>query len=150
MSLKQALFDGLKEAMKNKDTAKKEVIQMVRAGVLQIEKDSHIDELDDQGVSAVISKEIKKLKDVIPDFKQGGREDLVEEAEKKIAILTAYLPEQLSEDEIKQIISQAISECGAGSMKDMGKVMSAVTAKTAGRADNKIVSGLVRAALQNL
>jgi hypothetical protein len=150
MALKSKLFDDLKSAMKEKDAVRKEVIQMVRAGILQIEKDSKIENLDDQGVISVISKEIKKLKDVIPDFKQGGRQDLVDEAEKKIEILTAYLPEQLSENEIKEIIAQAIQESGAASMKDMGRVMGVVTAKTAGRADNKTVSGLVRAALSQL
>ena len=87
MSLKQRLFDDLKAAMKEKDTLKKEIIQIVRAGVLQIEKDNRIEELDDAGVSDVVSKEIKKLKDVLPDFERGGREDLVEEANKKIEIL---------------------------------------------------------------
>ena len=138
MSLKQDLMNDFKQAMKDKDVIKKDVIQIVKAGVLQIEKDSQIDELDDRGVISVISKEIKKIKDVIPDFKQ---------AEKKIAILTAYLPEQLSEEQIKAIISQAITDCGASSMKDMGKVMGIVTQKTAGCADNKTVSGLVRSML---
>ncbi|HAG05048.1 MAG TPA: aspartyl-tRNA amidotransferase [Lachnospiraceae bacterium] len=150
MSLKQRLFDDLKAAMKEKDTLKKEIIQIVRAGVLQIEKDNRIEELDDAGVSDVVSKEIKKLKDVLPDFERGGREDLVEEANKKIEILKTYLPEQLSEEEIKNIIAQTIKSVGATSVKDMGKVMGAVSAETKGRADNKVVSGLVRAALTQL
>ena len=147
MSLKQDLFNDLKTAMKDKDTVRKEVIQMVRAGVLQVEKDNKITELDDQGVQSVICKEIKKLKDVIPDFERGGRADLVQEANKKLEILTAYLPEQLSEDQIKEIIAQAVKDCGAVSMKDMGKVMGIVTKKTAGSADNKVVSALVKAVL---
>ena len=150
MSLKQRLFDDLKAAMKEKDTLKKEIVQIVRAGVLQIEKDNRIEELDDAGVSDVVSKEIKKLKDVLPDFERGGREDLVEEANKKIEILKTYLPEQLSEEEIKNIIAQTIKSVGATSVKDMGKVMGAVSAETKGRADNKVVSGLVRAALTQL
>ncbi len=150
MSLKQRLFDDLKAAMKEKDTLKKEIIQIIRAGVLQIEKDNRIEELDDAGVSDVVSKEIKKLKDVLPDFERGGREDLVEEANKKIEILKTYLPEQLSEEEIKNIIAQTIKSVGATSVKDMGKVMGAVSAETKGRADNKVVSGLVRAALTQL
>jgi hypothetical protein len=149
MSLKEQLFNDLKQAMKDKDTIKKEVVQMVRAGVLQIEKDEKI-EADDAVVTQVITKEIKKLSDVIPDFQKGGRADLVEEAEKKVAILKAYLPEQMSEDEIKEIVKTAVAETGAASPKDMGKVMGAVTAKTKGRADNKLVSQLVREALQSL
>lgn len=149
MSLKEQLFDDLKQAMKDKDTIKKDIVQMVRAGVLQIEKDKKI-EADDGVVSEVISKEIKKLRDVIPDFERGGRNDLIGEAEKKIDILKAYLPEQLSEAEIKEIIAAAIKDTGAASPKDMGKVMGTVTAKTKGRADNKLVSTLVREALQAL
>ncbi len=149
MSLKDQLLNDLKQAMKDKDTVKKEIVQMVRAGVLQIEKDKKI-EADDAVVTEVIAKEIKKLGDVIPDFEKGGRDDLIEEANKKIAILKAYLPEQLSADEIKEVISAAIAETGAASPKDMGKVMGVVTGKTKGRADNKLVSTLVREMLQSL
>lgn len=149
MSLKDQLLNDLKQAMKDKDTVKKEIVQMVRAGVLQIEKDKKI-EADDAVVTEVIAKEIKKLGDVIPDFEKGGRDDLIEEANKKITILKAYLPEQLSADEIKEVISAAIAETGAASPKDMGKVMGVVTGKTKGRADNKLVSTLVREMLQSL
>lgn len=149
MSLKDQLFNDLKQAMKDKDTVKKDIVQMVRAGVLQIEKDKKI-EADDVVVTEVITKEIKKLSDVIPDFEKGGRNDLIDEANKKITILKAYLPEQLSADEIKDIIGTAIAETGAASPKDMGKVMGVVTGKTKGRADNKLVSQLVREMLQSL
>ena len=142
MSLKERLFDDLKTAMKEKDAIKKEVIQMVRAGVLQVEKDNKIESLDDSGVLTVISKEIKKLKDVLPDFEKAGRQDLIDEVNKKVEVLDAYLPEQMSEDELNEV--------GAVSMKDMGKVMGAVKGKTAGRADNKTVSDLVKKALQSL
>ena len=138
------------EIMKEKDAIKKEVIQMVRAGVLQVEKDNKIESLDDSGVLTVISKEIKKLKDVLPDFEKAGRQDLIDEVNKKVEVLDAYLPEQMSEDEINEVISAVINEVGAVSMKDMGKVMGAVKGKTAGRADNKTVSDLVKKALQSL
>ena len=150
MSLKERLFDDLKTAMKEKDAIKKEVIQMVRAGVLQVEKDNKIESLDDSGVLTVISKEIKKLKDVLPDFEKAGRQDLIDEVNKKVEVLDAYLPEQMSEDEINEVISAVINEVGAVSMKDMGKVMGAVKGKTAGRADNKTVRDLVKKALQSL
>lgn len=150
MSLKERLFDDLKTAMKEKDAIKKEVIQMVRAGVLQVEKDNKIESLDDSGVLTVISKEIKKLKDVLPDFEKAGIQDLIDEVNKKVEVLDAYLPEQMSEDEINEVISAVINEVGAVSMKDMGKVMGAVKGKTAGRADNKTVSDLVKKALQSL
>ena len=96
MSLKERLFDDLKTAMKEKDAIKKEVIQMVRAGVLQVEKDNKIESLDDSGVLTVISKEIKKLKDVLPDFEKAGRQDLIDEVNKKVEVLDAYLPEQMN------------------------------------------------------
>lgn len=150
MSLKEQLFTDLKQAMKDKDTIKKEIVQIVRAGVLQIEKDSKIDNLDDDGVLSVVSREIKKIKDVIPDFEKGGRQDLVDTANKKIEILKAYLPEQMSEDEIKAVVDEVIKNVNAVSMKDMGKVMGAVTAKTKGRADNKLVSDIVRNTLKQL
>ena len=150
MSLKEQLFNDLKTAMKEKDAIKKEVVQIVRAGVLQIEKDTKVDNLDDAGVLGVISKEIKKLKDVLPDFEKGGRQDLVDAANKKIELLNAYLPEQMSEDEIKAVVDEAIKSVGAVSMKDMGKVMGMVSGKTKGRADNKLVSDIVKNALKQL
>ncbi len=149
MALKDKLFADLKQAMKDKDTVKKDIVQMVRAGVLQIEKDNKI-EASDEDVMVVINKEIKKLNDVLPDFKKADRQDLIDEAEKKIAILKAYLPEQMSEDAIKELILKTVEETGAVSMKDMGKVMGAVSAQTKGRADNRLVSQLVKETLSAL
>ncbi len=149
MALKEQLFNDLKQAMKDKDTTKKDIVQMVRAGVLQYEKDNKTD-ASDEDVMAVITKEIKKLNDVLPDFTKAGRQDLIDEANAKIAILKAYLPEQMSEDAIKELIRQTVEETGAVSMKDMGKVMGAVSAKTKGRADNKLVSQLVKEILSSL
>ncbi len=150
MSLKEQLFNDLKQAMKEKDTVKKEIVQIVRAGVLQIEKDNHIDDLDDSRVLDVISKEIKKLNDVMPDFIKAERQDLIDVANKKLEILKAYLPEQLSEDSIKEIVDETIKKVGAQSVRDMGKVMGAVSVQTKGRADNKLVSDIVRKALMQL
>lgn len=148
MSLKEQLFNDLKQAMKDKDTIKKDTVQMVRAGVLQVEKDNKI-ELDDEGVIGVVAKELKKYSDVLPDFEKSGRQDLIDEVNQKIAILKAYLPEQLTEDAIKEIVEAAIAETNAVSMKDMGKVMGIVSAKVKGRADNKMVSDIVKSSLQN-
>ena len=149
MALKEQLFTDLKQAMKDKDTVKKDIVQMVRAGVLQYEKDNKQD-ASDEDVMAVITKEIKKLSDVLPDFTKAGRQDLIDEANTKIAILKAYLPEQMSEDAIRELIMQTVEQTGAVSMKDMGKVMGAVSAKTKGRADNKLVSQLVKEILSSL
>ncbi len=146
MSLKEQLLADLKEAMKQKDTILKDTIQMVRAGVLQIEKDKKI-ELDDDGVVEVVAKELKKCGDVLPDYKKSGRQDLIDELNKKVEILKSYLPEQLTTDEIKIIVADAVSETGASTMKDMGKVMSLVQPKVKGRADGKTVSDIVKQAL---
>ena len=147
MSLKDKLMLDLKEAMKDKDTIRKNTVQLVRSGVLQIEKDKKI-ELDDDGVLDVISKELKKRRDSMPDYVKSGRQDLIDNLNKEIEVLLTYLPKQLTEDEIRAIVEEAVKETGATTMKDMGKVMANVTPKVKGRADNKIVSGLVKQMLQ--
>ena len=127
MSLKEQLFADLKTAMKEKDTIKKDTIQLIRSGVLQIEKDNKVE---------------------LPDYEKSGRQDLIEKLNKEIEVLLSYLPEQLSEDEIQKIVEDAIAQTGASTIKDMGKVMGIVTAKAKGRADMKIVGGLVKKMLQ--
>ena len=147
MSLKDKLMLDLKEAMKEKDTIRKNTVQLVRSGVLQIEKDKKI-ELDDEGVLDVITKELKKRRDSMPDYVKSGRQDLIDNLNKEIEVLLTYLPKQLTEDEIRESVEEAVKETGATTMKDMGKVMANVTPKVKGRADNKIVSGLVKQMLQ--
>ncbi len=149
MSLKEQLFNDLKSAMKSKDTAKKEIVQIVRAGVLQAEKDTK-QEQDDAGVTAVISRELKKLNDVLPDYEKSGRADRLNEINRKIDILKSYLPEQLTADEIQKIVNDAVKLTNAQTMRDMGKVMAIVTKKTKGVADGKAVSETVKKTLQSL
>ena len=141
--MKETLLQDLKAAMKDKDTIRKNTIQLVRAGVLQIEKDNHV-ELDDDGVLDVIAKELKKRRDSLPEFEKSGRTDLIDNLNKEIEVLLGYLPEQLTEDEIQKIVEETIAETGASTMKDMGKVMGAVSSKVKGRADNRVVSGYVK------
>ena len=143
MSLKETLLQDLKTAMKDKDTIRKNTIQLVRAGVLQIEKDNHV-ELEDDGVLDVIAKELKKRRDSLPEFEKSGRTDLIENLNKEIDVLLGYLPEQLTEDEIQKIVEETIAETGAATMKDMGKVIGAVSSKVKGRAANRVVSGYVK------
>ena len=143
MSLKETLLQDLKAAMKDKDSHRKNTNQLVRAGVLQIEKDNHV-ELDDDGVLDVIAKELKKRRDSLPEFEKSGRTDLIDNLNKEIEVLLGYLPEQLTEDEIQKIVEETIAETGASTMKDMGKVMGAVSSKVKGRADNRVVSGYVK------
>lgn len=147
MSLKEQLFADLKAAMKEKDVVRKDTIQLIRSGILQIEKDNKV-ELDEEGVIEVISKQLKSRRDSLPDFEKSGREDLIEKLNREIEILLGYLPEQLSEEEIQKIVEEAIAATGAASIKEMGKVMGMVTPKVKGRADMKIVGGLVKKMLQ--
>lgn len=147
MALKEQLFADLKTAMKEKDTLRKDTIQLIRSGILQVEKDNKV-ELDDEGVLEVVSKQLKSRRDSLPDFLKSGREDLIEKLNKEIEILLSYLPEQLNEDEIKKIVEEAVAEVGAASIKDMGKVMALITPKVKGRADMKLVGGFVKKMLQ--
>jgi len=143
MSLKEQLFGDLKTAMKEKDTLKKDTVQLIRSGILQYEKDNKV-ELDDEGVLEIISKQLKSRRDSLPDFIKSGREDLIEKLNKEIEILLGYLPEQLTEEEIAKIVEEAIAETGAASIKEMGKVMGIVNPKVKGRADMKVVGALVK------
>ena len=133
--------------MKEKDTLKKDTVQLIRSGILQYEKDNKV-ELDDEGVLDIISKQLKSRRDSLPDYVKSGREDLIEKLNKEIEILLSYLPEQLSEDEIQKIVEEAIAATGAASVKEMGKVMGIVNPKLKGRADMKVVGALVKKMLQ--
>ena len=146
MSLKEKLMDDLKAAMKDKDIIRKNTVQMVRSAILQYEKDNRI-ELDDDGVLDVIAKELKKRRDVLPDYEKSGREDLIADINCEIKTLLAYLPAQLTQEELEVIVSEAIAEVGATSMKDMGKIMATVMPKTKGRADGKMINAIVKAKL---
>jgi uncharacterized protein YqeY len=143
MSIKEKLLEDLKQAMKDKADLKKDTIQLVRSGVLQVEKDTKVT-LQDDGVIEIIAKEVKKRVDTLPEFEKSGRTDLIEKLNKELEILRAYLPEQLSESELEEIVKIAIQETGAASAKDTGKVMQAVVPKTKGRADGKTINLIVK------
>jgi uncharacterized protein YqeY len=149
MGIKQDLMAALKEAMQNKDTLKKDTITMLRAAILQVEKDGQ-KELSENEMQAIVAKEVKKRKESIADFEKGGRQDLVEQTNKEIEILSNYLLEQLSEAQVVELVVDTISAVGATGMKDMGKVMGALREKTAGKADGKLVSDIVKAELAKL
>ena len=139
MSLKDKLSEDLKQAMKDKDTIRKNTVQLVRASILQTEKDNKIT-LDDEGVLDVIAKELKKRKDVLPEYEKSGRQDLIDGLNAEIKVLLAYLPEQLTPEQLTEIVKDAIASVGAVSMKDIGKVMAAVMPKVKGRADGKQIN----------
>lgn len=144
--LKERLLQDFKDAMKEKNELKKNTIMMIRAAILQIEKDTQ-KEVSENEIIEIISKELKKRKETLADIEKSGREDLINTVNEEIAVIKAYLPEELSREEIEKIVEETISEVGATTMKDMGKVMQAVKPKTAGRADNKVINDIVRAKL---
>ncbi len=145
MSLKEKLTADMKEAMKAREAGKERlsVIRMVRGAIRQQEIDGK-KELTDDDVLAVIGKEVKQRRDSIEEFQKGGRDDLVKQNEAEIAILMEYLPQQLTEDEVRTLVKEAIAATGAATPKDMGKVMKELMPKVKGRADGKLVNTIVR------
>ena len=141
--LKEKLLDELKIAMREKDEIKKNTIQMVRAAILQIEKDKGI-EVEDSKILEIIAKEVKSKKDALVDFEKAGREDLINQTKEEIEILKVYLPKQLSHDELKVKISEIIEKIGATSMKDMGNVMREAKAEIGTSADGKTINEVVK------
>lgn len=141
--LKEKLLADLKSSMKEKNVVRKNVIQMVRAAILQVEKDKQITVNDDQIID-IIAKESKKRKDSLADYEKSGREDLINEIKEEIAILAEYLPKQLSTEEVEAIVKDVIAEVGATSMKDMGKVMKASKEKIGASSDGRTINEAVK------
>lgn len=141
--LKEKLLEDLKECMKTKNTVRKNAIQMVRATILQVEKDNQVS-LEDNQIIEIIAKESKKRKDSLEDYEKSGREDLIAQVKEEIEILSEYLPKQLSEEELEQIIKEIIQQENATSMKDMGKVMKSAKEKIGARSDGKTINEIVK------
>jgi hypothetical protein len=146
MSLSQQLSEAMKEAMRAKDSLRLNTIRQIRTSVKNKEIDERR-ELDDQEIIGVISTLVKQRKESAQLYREGGRPDLAEKEEQEMAVLQEFLPAQLGEEEIRSIIEEAVTETGAASMKDMGKVMKVVTGRTLGRADGRLVSELVKVRL---
>ena len=146
ISLKQQLTNEMKAAMKGGDKKRLGVIRLVLAAIKQIEVDERI-EPDDNRVLAVLDKMVKQRRESISQFKDAGREDLWQQEEYEVSILQDFLPEALSDDEIDQLITKAIGDTGAASIKDMGKVMGILKPQMQGRADMGAVSGKIKAQL---
>ncbi len=147
--MKEELLQDLKEAMKNKELVKKDTITMLRAAILQVEKDTQ-KELSDSDICTIVAKEVKKRKESIEDYIKGGREDIVNQLEEEINVLSKYLPEQLTNQEIEALVKEAIENTKATSPREMGKVMQYLRPKIAGKADGKIVSDIVKNSLNNI
>jgi uncharacterized protein len=143
MTLKAKISEDMKQAMKAGDKDRLKVIRLILAAIKQVEVDRRI-ELDDAGVLGVLDKMEKQRRDSISQFRDGGRQDLVDIELAEIEVLETYLPEKLSETELDEIIGQAIKDSGAGSIQEMGKVMGLVKAKAAGRADMSAVGAKVK------
>ncbi|AJY76322.1 GatB/YqeY domain-containing protein [Paenibacillus beijingensis] len=147
MNLSERLNDDMKQAMKNQDKFKLTTIRMIRSAVKNLEIDLKRP-LDDNEVLDIVSREIKQRKDSLQEFEKAGRDDLIKDVAAEIEIISQYLPEQLTEEEIKAIVEQTIQETGASSKAEMGKVMSALMPKVKGRADGKLVNQAVQQFLQ--
>lgn len=145
-NLKQRINDDVKTAMRNKDKDRLVTLRMITAAIKQKEVDERV-ELDDTRVLAIIDKMSRQHRDSIQQFEAAGRSDLVEKEKTELAIVQSYLPEQLGDDEIKQLIQAAIQATGATTVKDMGKVMGIIRPQVQGRADMARTGELVKALL---
>ena len=141
--LKEKLLEDLKNSMKDKNIVRKNVIQMIRAAILQKEKDGGV-ELKDEEIMQIIAKEAKTRKDSLPDYKKSGREDLINEVKEEIAIIEEYLPKQMGEEELTKIIEGVIKDVDATSIKDMGKVMKEAKTRVGVSADGRKINEIVK------
>ena len=145
MTLRDRLTEDMKQAMKDKEAGKLKlsVIRMVRSAAKNVEIDRH-KELDDNELLEVVAKEVKMRRDSLDEFRKAGRPELLATLEPEIAILMEYLPEQMSEAEVRTLVIQAVADAQAASAKDMGKVMALLMPKVKGRADGKLVNTIVK------
>jgi uncharacterized protein YqeY len=147
MGIKERLLEDMKTAMREKDVIRKEVLQICRAGVLQVEKDS-LKTLDEDGVMEVLSKEYRKRTETLSELAQSGREDVLSRIRAEMVILEGYLPKPLTEAEIEQIVREAVAASGATSARDMGKVMPLIMPRVKGKADGRLVNTVVKRVLE--
>jgi uncharacterized protein YqeY len=146
MALKERLDQDLKDAMRAKDQLRLDTIRGLKSAVKYREIEL-MKSLDDPGVLGVVASEIKRRRDSVEQYRAGNRQDLVDKEEAEIALLQAYLPQQLGEAELRAKVDEAVKKVGAQGMKDMGAVMKALLPEVQGRADGKAVSELVKARL---
>lgn len=146
MSLKERLMHDMKEAMKAKQTERLSTIRQLRSAIKNKEIEQRQD-LDDDAIISVIGTQVKQRREAAQMYEDNGRSELADKENAELKILQQYLPEQLGEDEVREIVSQIIAEVGASSQKDIGKVMPQVMARTKGAADGKLVNQIVRAQL---
>jgi len=146
MTLKGQIQDDMKTAMKAGDKDRLKVVRLILAAITQVEVDERT-ELDNAAILGVLNKMVKQRRDSVSQFRDGGRDDLADIETAEIGVIEDYLPEQMSDDELDAMISKAISETGAESIRDMGRVIGAVKTKAEGRADMAAVGAKVKSIL---
>jgi len=144
MSLEQNIMPDLKAAMKNKDQAALRGIRAIKAAILLSKTDGSGKELDEAGEIKLLQKLVKQRQDSLDIYQKQNRADLAKVEEEEIAVIRAYLPKQMSEDDLRPILEEIIAATGASGMKDMGKVMGMASQKLAGKADGKTIASLVK------
>lgn len=147
MSLEQQIDKDYIQAMKDRDSVRSSALSFLRSQIKYARIELKVDKVEDKDIIIVIKKQIKQRQDSIEQFRQGGRQDLVGKEEAELNILKSYLPAEMSQEDVRKIVKETIASLGASSIKDMGKVMKEASLKLAGRADNKLVSELVKAEL---
>mgnify|MGYP001486924686 CR=1 FL=1 len=147
MSLLERLNQDMKEAMKNKDKLRLNVIRMIKASLQNEALKLGKDKLTEDEELTILNREVKQRKDSLQEFENAGRTDLVEQVKQELVYVQEYLPEQLSQEELQQLVKEVISEVGATSKADIGKVMALIMPKVKGRADGALVNKLVRTEL---
>lgn len=146
MTLRERLRDDTTAAMRSREALRLDVLRMVNNAIYNVEKAKRIT-LSEDDILGVVSREVKTRRESIEAFRKGGREDLATKEEAEIAILADYLPQALTEDELRALVDEAVAATGATSARDLGKVMGWLSPRTRGRADGKVASGLVAQAL---
>lgn len=149
MGLREQISEDMKKAMKSGARLELETLRTIRAQIIEFEKRGEGTDMSPEQEISILTSAVKKRKEAIEQYEKGGRPDLAEQEKKELEIITQYLPKQLSEDEIKQVISKYISETGASGQKDFGKVMPLVMKELKGKADGKIIQQFVKEILGN-
>lgn len=147
MGLLEEITKDMKQAMKNKQKDKMKVLRLLRSDLKKAKIDNRKEEFTEEDALSVITKAAKNRKESIESYKKGGRDDLVEEEKQELEIIEKYLPEQMSDDEIKELVEEVIEQTGASGMQDMGKVMGTIMPKVKGKADGSKVQSIVRSKL---
>ena len=146
MTLRERLHDDTTAAMRSGDSLRRDTLRMVQSAIYNVEKAKQVTLSEDE-VLGVVAKEVKTRRESVEAFRNGGREDLATKEEAEIAILSGYLPQPLTDDQLRALVDEAVAASGATSSRDMGKVMGILSPKIRGRADGKVASGMVAQAL---